>query len=71
MERKVKLSENIRMYRAKNRITQNELGEKTTLGSRKIWAIENDEIYILRFEDVLKLSNKLDIPLENLIAGRF
>lgn len=68
---KINLSDKLRMYRAKNRLTQKELAEKSGLSTATIYGTENNKERRLELETILRISDALDISLEELIVEKF
>lgn len=71
LNEKINLSDKLRMYRAKNRLTQKELAEKSGLSTATIYGTENNQERRLELESILRLSDALDISLEELIVEKF
>lgn len=70
MER-VNISDNLRMYRAKNRFTQMELANKSGVSLGVITNSERSIEHRLTFENILRLANALNVSLEDLIVEKF
>ncbi|WWU65602.1 helix-turn-helix transcriptional regulator [Clostridium baratii] len=71
MKERVNLADNLRMYRAKNRLSQRELASISGMSHRTIVDAEKSIKHRLSFERVLKLAEALDITLETLIVEKF
>lgn len=71
MKERVNLADNLRMYRAKNRLSQRELASISGISHRTIGDAEKNVNHRLSFGIVLKLAEALDISLETLIVEKF
>lgn len=60
------IADNIRQYRAKQRISQEKLSEMTDISQQHISNIEN-ELVNPSIEVLLKISNALDVTLNDLV----
>lgn len=59
------LSENVRLYRGKNKLTQHELAERTHLSDKHIASIEAGTSFI-SYTSVCKLAEALNVSLSSL-----
>lgn len=70
MKERVNLSDNLRMYRAKNRFSQMELARRSGVSFMAIANSERNIEHKLTFINILKLASALNISLEKLIVEK-